>query len=458
MKILLDAYFDNNFGDDLFVSTILSRYPQAQFYVLWNKVHPQVLQRAWRFPNLVILPEDCELQSKIPFDAYVMIGGDVLPDGIDYTKRIERMQAVKQSGGFVAMLGFSLYSSYGDQTRKDLQKMAMLADDIVARDKYSAQRFQMLVPEADVVASTDMAFTLKDINDTLAVAVVHESKVPILGVAPRRKLYSTQEEYQTYVQAMAAVADQWLKLNANGMVRFLAFSGGEYNDSITSTDIIDAMEANQQTEVVAYTGDITAFQSSIQECSALLPTRFHAMVFALLYDIPFVAVPYEAKSTQLLDEIGYAGVRIPYGASIEDAALTQAVSSLCQQIHSYDEEALVAYQQKAGRFFEKLDRFVKDVQENNIIISVATDTAPLCGKVIECEELKQEVEQLKEQEQELRRWIASLQEQKDAIEAQYHELDAIRLRQWERLEQTTADYAALDERYQKLRKKIPFLK
>ena len=158
MKILLDAYFDNNFGDDLFIDTLLGRYPQARFYVFWKKAHPQVLERARRFQNLIIMPGNCELQWMLRFDGYIMIGGDVLPDGIDYSERVAWMSHVKGNGGFVAMLGFSLYKTYGEKTRTDLHTMAMLADAIVIRDHYSAKRFQGLVPDVAVVESTDMAF------------------------------------------------------------------------------------------------------------------------------------------------------------------------------------------------------------------------------------------------------------------------------------------------------------
>ena len=44
MKILLDAYFDNNFGDDLFFATLKERYPQAKFYIFWDKDNTEVLQ------------------------------------------------------------------------------------------------------------------------------------------------------------------------------------------------------------------------------------------------------------------------------------------------------------------------------------------------------------------------------------------------------------------------------
>ena len=59
MKIILDAWFDNNFGDDLFINTVLNRYPEDEFYVFWERVHPAVLDQAKGYSQLKILPGNC---------------------------------------------------------------------------------------------------------------------------------------------------------------------------------------------------------------------------------------------------------------------------------------------------------------------------------------------------------------------------------------------------------------
>lgn len=422
MRILLDAYFDNNFGDDLFVNILLERYPDDLFYVFWDKEQPRVLARALKQPNLVVMPGACGMVTSMPFDGYVMIGGDVLPDGIDYSRRISWMRHVKENGGFVAMLGFSLYESYGEKTRADLAAMAKLADTIVIRDKRSAERFKMLVPDADVTEATDMAF--------VGAYSAGKKEKEILGIAPRRKLYSTDEEHNAFCRAMASIADGWLCGDKERTVRFLALSTGEYDDRETAKDIIAMMSLRNRTEVVAHTDGINAFLDKVCECSAMLPTRFHALVFALVYNIPFVPIPYEVKLTQVLDEIGYSGVRIPYGKDIPGNMIQQAIGELDQD--QVDHTMLKKYWSKAEKFYADMDRLMENGRINN---KIAVRKSLVCEKAAENEHLKAQTDFLGKQVQELSDWVNALKEEREKLLTNYQELDAIRIQQVEQLQQ-----------------------
>lgn len=351
MKIILDAFFDNNFGDDFFISTILARYPQAEFYVFWNRVHPAVMQRAGALGNLKILPGNCMIMDEIRFDGYVLIGGDVFLDWGDYSRRIAYMRAVKKQGGFVALQGFNLYEEYCEKTIEDLRTMMQLADVIVPRDRATVERLQMLVPDVEVVASTDMAFTARfDYSKT--------EEREILGIAPRKKYRVDEAAHQVYCDGVAAIADGWLTKHPNGIVRFLAFSVGEFDDVAVSEEIISRMEHGVRTEIAAHNGDLPAFMEQLRNCTAMLPTRFHGLVFALIYEIPFVAVTYEVKLNQLLDELNYIGLRLPYGEVISPEQIERAVAEL--DLKQIDEAALAAYYEKADRFFASLDRMVAE--------------------------------------------------------------------------------------------------
>ena len=518
MRILLDAYFDNNFGDDLFVDILLKRYPDALFYAFWRKTPENVMSRAAKFRNLVILPGGCAMQESWPFDAYVMIGGDVLPDGVDYTERIARMKHVKECGGFVAMLGFSLYKEYGEKTIQDLKSMAELADAIVIRDHFSAERFKTLVPGAKVTEATDMVFTARDIMKEVKVrrksadgsdvqkeavdgansgeqivsavpANRVEQKARILGIIPRRKLYSTDEEHLAYCQGMAAIADDYLQKYPQGRVRFLAYSTGEYDDRVTARDIIAQMECVQnaggvgeepvaggeegktaatveetRVEIIGYEGELEEFLTAIGACDALLPTRFHGLVFSLMNRQPFVPVPYEVKLTQLLDELGYGGVRIPYGEELTTEQVEQAVEGLEQ--FAVSQERLTAYEQKAAGFFEAMDAWsrgcpancaeangktgmVDEAERNernaasgsteNMLESTRKEelsgrySGVLCAAGEDREALQAENQMLTKQVEELNKWIAALQQQKAAFEEKSQELEELRRQQAEQL-------------------------
>ncbi len=437
-RILLDAYFDNNFGDDLFVDILLNRYSDAMFYSFWKETPESVLSRAAQFKNLVILPGGCIMQESWSFDGFVMIGGDVLPDGVNYKERIDRMKHVKSVGGFVAMLGFSLYATYGEKTAKDLQIMAELADVIVIRDMASANRFCELVPQARVIESADMVFA--------GLQKQNYAEEVVLGVIPRRKLYSTDEEHQTYCKGMAAIADRYLQEHEKEKVRFLAFSTGEYDDRKTAEDIRALMKEKEKTELVAYEGEIGEFLQAIGTCKALLATRFHGLVFALLQRIPFVPVIYEVKLEQLLDELEYSGIRLEYGAEFTEEQIVRASEALGNwQVPA---GTLEAYEEKATGFFEKMDVWYENADEREKATLLTQKT---CSVREEHAKLVRENKMLLEQQKELEKWVAALQEQRDAFEKQNMHLEEIRKQQKQELQST---HQALQQTQKDLQQEI----
>ena len=438
MRILLDAYFDNNFGDDLFIRTLLTRYDRDLFYALWRNLHPGVLTRALEYPNLVLLPDGCCSHTLLPMDGYIMIGGDVLPDGVDYSRRIAGMRHVKENGGFVSMLGFSLYEQYGDKTRQDLEEMAALADSIVPRDAASARRFLELVPTARITPATDMVFT-----GSYGSA---EPADPVLGIAPRRKLYSTDREHEDFCDTMAALADGWLADHPGGSVRFLALSTGEYDDEAVSRDIVAKMTYPDRTQILCHGKDdlIEGFRS----CTALIPTRFHALVFGLMFRIPFIPVPYEVKLTQLLDELGYTGPRIPYGAAVSAEDIAAALANL--DAFPVEEVKLAAYLKKAEDFFPETDRCMT-LRRNT---PTPMPQLPPCPTAAALETAQNEIAQLNRDKDyldrqitELNTWIAQLQQQKQELEAELAQNESLRKAQTAQLNTAVEHYAALDARF-----------
>ncbi len=351
MKIILEAFFDNNFGDDLFINTIFNRYPNAEFYAFWDSLHPAVLNKVRALNRLHIRPGNCRVMEEEHFDGYIMVGGDVFMNWGNFRERIARMEAVKKHGGFVALLGFNLYEEYSEETLGELRTMMHLADVVLPRDIATAQRLHSIVPDVEVTCSADMAFTAK--YDT-----AKTDNREILGIAPRRKYLASDAEHADYCAGMAAIADGWLEKHPNGIARFLAFSAGTFDDAAVSREIISLMKHGARTEIVPHTGDISVFLESFKNCTAMLPTRFHGLVFALVFGIPFVAVTYEVKLNQLLDELNDTGLRLPYGEALSREIIEQAVKEL--DMDQVDKAALAAYYKKADLFFKRVDALMAE--------------------------------------------------------------------------------------------------
>ena len=355
MNILLDAYFDHNFGDDLFISIVTKRYAEHRFFAFIGGCELSVCRWAGRFPNLIVLPKCPALWQLGMFDAYIMIGGDVLPDGGDYTgsyeRRLQFMRTVKACGGYVAMLGFNLYHQYGVKTKTDLMEMLRLADDVVPRDRWSYQYLKDLMNESKVRLGADMAFCLPREHGEMPVSK-HR-----LGINVRKKLGCTDGENTVYQQTIAALADAYLERYDDAEVVFLALSYGTSNDVQAAVDIQEKMKQKVRTRIVSYSGDPETYIGEFATCCAIIATRFHSLVMAAMLRKPFVSVPYEVKVTHILEEIGYSGTRIPYGKTVEN--LEEIIEEL--NVLSYVTEKLKQYEGRAITLFDGIDRWQKEV-------------------------------------------------------------------------------------------------
>lgn len=349
MKVLLDAYYDHNFGDDLFISIVTSRYPQHQFFSFIDGCSLSVQEWTYTIPNLTVLPKCSVIQHAGFFDAYVLIGGDVIPDGGDYTGSYERrkgfMRAVKNTGGYVTMLGFSLYDYYGQKTYTDICEMVNLADDIVPRDAFSYEYLRTISKETKIRFGIDMAFCM-DYDEKS----VH-TPTGVLGISIRKKLNASEKENEAYEYNIARIADAYLQTHMNGSVHFLSFSYGTSDDSEIAQSIIEKMQHRERIKIIPYSGQIGAYIKKIDFCDAIIATRFHAVIMALILHKPFVPVPYEVKVNHLLEQIGYFGAEIPYGdAQVNIENILENLQEL-----SFDKTKLKTYEETAQDFFSHLD-------------------------------------------------------------------------------------------------------
>ena len=362
MNILLDAYFDHNFGDDVFIQLLLQRYREHCFFAFLKGCPEDVQSWARTFPNLIVLPHTEQLLASGMFDAYIMIGGDVIPDGGDYTgsyeRRIGYMKAVRKNGGYVGMLGFSLYDRYSEKTLGDIRTMVTLSDDVAVRDTASFRLLRSLFPEEKKIRlAGDMAFLWR-FGTGGDKSRERADSAPVLGLSIREKLGITKDVYEGYIHAMAGIIRQYLTGVPDARVRFLSLSYGSAKDTECARKIQELLsEAEiERTEIFSYTGDVRAYFEGMEQCDAFITTRFHSLVAALLSGRPFVPVVYEVKVSHLLEEIGYHGPRLPYGPV--DPADTETVFEGFKKL-SCDQDAHAAYRKRCGSLFMMADRYLK---------------------------------------------------------------------------------------------------
>lgn len=299
MNILLDAFYDLNYGDDLFIETITGLFPKCKFYSFLEHYPPKVIEKAQGIKNLYLLPECAAFLKKNMFDAYVCVGGDVFPDRGDYAKRKAYVRAVQECGGTVAFWGFSLFHDYCDQTKKDLVELMAHADIVAPRDEPSARMLRELMPGKEISAIADLAF--------LSEWKQKRDDGEILGISVRQPNYATAQEMEAYVSKLREVVCAYLAENGSRRVKLFSLSSGNTSDEAVAQAILDGVGAADRAEHIVYAGDTDSIKEEIAKCTVMICTRLHAMISCIAMKIPFLPVVYEVKMDHILEAIGYKG-------------------------------------------------------------------------------------------------------------------------------------------------------
>lgn len=304
MNILLDAYFDQNFGDDLFVDTITKLYPEYKFYAFMEYYPAEVQEWAASIPNLIILPECKVMVRKGLFDAYICVGGDIFPDNGDFTARKSWVDSIYASGGKVFFLGFSLFHEYSEKTQEDLREMMEKAELVATRDKKSATLLKSIIPGKDIKVMSDLAFFSKWIEKS---TFFRPHEILKLGISVRRPGYADDAAVEKYCNSVAETINFFLKGNSKREVTMIALSNGSVKDEEIADKIIEKVCEKSRVAKTVYQGNIDEMKKELKACQTVICTRFHALVACIAMKIPFLPINYEVKMEHILNEVGYEG-------------------------------------------------------------------------------------------------------------------------------------------------------
>ncbi len=299
MNILLDAFYDLNYGDDIFIETVTDLFPGCKFYSFLEHYPEDVIAWAGKFPNLYVLPECDVFLRKNMFDAYMCIGGDIFPDNGDFTKRKKYVQAVKQIGGTVIFWGFSLFHNYSEQTKQDIVQMMENADIVAPRDENSVNLLRQWMPGKEIEPIGDLAFLShwKEKSD---------QKKDRLGISVRRPNYATDEDMLRYTADLQTVINTYLEADDKREAVIFSLSSGTTSDMAVTEQILSGVNKRERVRHSVYTGNIRAIKEEIANCDLVICTRLHAMISCIAMEVPFIPVAYEVKMEHILQDIGYS--------------------------------------------------------------------------------------------------------------------------------------------------------
>ena len=306
-KILLNAYINLNFGDDLFLKILFERYPN----VTW--VLPKggdTYKEVFKNYNNVIIKNDIffKVKNKLRiteknsifnrYDAGLYIGGSIFMQIPEWKEQYKRREKVINSFARQNKPYFILGSNFGPYEDKIFkQKYELLLNkckDICFRDKNSYNLFKK---NCNTRLAPDIVFQLETgnvnkISNTIGISMIELDN--------RENL----KEYKSiYLEKIKNIVEKGIEEGKK--ITFFSFCE-EQGDLKIINELVEMMniQYKKYISIVNYTGNIDEFLIEFSKMENIIGTRFHACILSQVFQQGLYPIIYSDKTYNVLKDIG----------------------------------------------------------------------------------------------------------------------------------------------------------
>lgn len=309
-KILIKAYAQLNLGDDLFIKLLCERYKDVEFYLYATEEYKNL--KGIESENLKLLYSDSfqkKLINKIgrklgianvledklckEMDGVVNIGGSIFMEN-DFSMEDFKIRERNLKNGknyFIMGANFGPYKTeeYLNMYREFFKK----CKDICFRDNYSYELFKEL---PNVRVGKDIVFSIKGEKK--------EGEYILFSlILPKKKSGLSEDQYFTNLKNLV------FDLVKDGKkVKFISFCSGEGDEE--AIEKLSNMIPNEYQKNISkyfYRGDLKEALEVIENSSAVVATRFHAMILGFAFGKKVLPISYSNKMVNVLNDIDFKG-------------------------------------------------------------------------------------------------------------------------------------------------------
>ncbi|MGL4866633.1 MAG: polysaccharide pyruvyl transferase family protein [Cetobacterium sp.] len=321
-KIIIKAYTEFNFGDDLFIKILCDRYSKINFIVSTNKNYTQL--KGLKFQNLKIINFEIfylrvinyifrklkiseNIISEITYKtskAVINIGGSIFMQHYksNNCKLTHRENELKMNKNY-----FVMGANFGPYTDEKFYKshydIFQKYIDVCFRDKESYNLFKDL---KNVRLASDIVFSL-DTNRNCKNEEKSSEYILYSIIKPSIRSYLRNKDEEYYIKMKECIIEGIEKGENIKLMSFCQAEGDE--DAIDRIYQILPKEYSKFITRYDYKGDINEALEVIQKSKYIVAARFHAMILGFIYNKPVYPIVYSKKMTNVLDDIDFEGTR-----------------------------------------------------------------------------------------------------------------------------------------------------
>lgn len=313
-KVFLYAYDEQNLGDDLFIHTIVGRYPDVQFYLWSDRKNRETFAC---LPNLKVIDRDSGLVRALGrlrpslvarykgwleqrCDAVVYIGGSIFMEYPNW-QQICAWWEYEAENRPLYVMGANFGPWHTEAYRAKMAGIFKKTRDVCFRDRYSRDLFR------DVPAvrwAPDILFSypvprvpVKEKQVFVSVIDCAERDGPQdLGGCDGRYVANMAKLLRGYLEdGYSLVLASFCKAEGDeaGIEKILATMGCKDHPDV-SVLCYDGTNAGEMTAAIAGSGYV-------------ISTRFHGTILGLAAGRPVLPVVYSDKTLHVLEDLGFTG-------------------------------------------------------------------------------------------------------------------------------------------------------
>lgn len=333
--VQLSGYFDNNFGDDYMLKTIVNALPNVDFVIDENEnkkpvileednVKTEKITNKSKYPKLIVTGSGFMINSRAAL----------------FTELIYFLKQ-KHIGDYCLGCNIEPLDSCLKKwlIKRKLNKFRL----IVCRDIKSLWWLNKYVAKPKKEYLPDILFGMPDSwlpemqkGNSLGIALLHREK-------------DTAD--CAYYRTMAEAADLWIAKTGHSVV-LMAFNSGSEDDIYSCECVRHLMKCPEMAEIAVHKTGGEIFQA-YSKCSRIIGARFHSAVLAFKTGLPFFPIVYREKMRNLIDDLNYP----VYGCEIEKIDFKSIEEFLTGNVsYKLDESIISASLSYSAVFKEAFDK------------------------------------------------------------------------------------------------------
>jgi colanic acid/amylovoran biosynthesis protein len=349
--ILVKAYTNVNFGDDMFLRILFERYSHTEFTMIAPKHYRQMFPQKNIRIITSCLPkewEQCHIELSKHSDALLLIGGSIfmqMQRGIynandNYNRFLTQLFANKNK----YIIGANFGPFFDTDFKGTYEQLFLQYTDICFREKYSYNLFSHL-PQTRY--RLDIAFQYK-----LPEVAIEKGSVgfSLIDLSHREGLKTYKDIYERMIVQMIEILAR--ESRSSYLFAFCIYEGDTYAVECIIAKLSPL--ARSFVKIVYYTGDMNGFLHNYLKMESVFTTRFHAMVISMMANQNIYPLIYSDKMLHVLNDLHYKG-SYSMIEELNKKEPKQMLADICNNRHRIVPKDM----ESAEKQFEYLDDFLR---------------------------------------------------------------------------------------------------